>query len=73
MIKGFLEERSIKVRAGECISSKGMIENGIPQGRVIRPLLFIMMINDVFTRVDKNLCRSLFADDGALWYRGENH
>lgn len=73
MIKGFLEERSIKVRVGECISSEGMIENGIPQGSVIRPLIFIMMINDVFTRVDKNMCRSLFADDGALWYRGENH
>jgi len=30
------------------------------------------MINDVFKRVDKNICRSLFADDGALWFRGGN-
>lgn len=33
-----------------------MIENGIPQGRVIRPLLFISMINDVFRRIQ------IFAD-----------
>jgi len=30
------------------------------------------MINDVFKRVEKNICRSLFADDGALWFRGGN-
>lgn len=71
-IKEFLIERNIKVKIGEYISRKGIIENGTPQGSVISPLLFIIMINDVFATIDKNVNKSLFADDGALWFRGRN-
>ncbi len=49
-----------------------MTENGTPQGSVISPLLFIIMRNDVFKRVDKSIHRFLFADDGAQWFRGGN-
>ncbi len=47
-----------------------MTENGTPQGSVISPLLFIIMRNDVFERVDKSIHRFLFADDGAQWFKG---
>ncbi len=30
------------------------------------------MINDVFSRIHSSLGKSLFADDGALWFKGKN-
>lgn len=30
------------------------------------------MINYIFSKVDRSIGRSLFADDGALWLRGRN-
>ncbi len=30
------------------------------------------MINDVFSQIQGDIGRSLFADDGALWKRGRN-
>ncbi len=71
-IKEFLIERNIKVKVGDYISREGSIENGTPQGSVLSPLLFIIMINDVFATIGENINKSLFADDGALWLRGRN-
>ena len=39
---------------------------------MISPLLFIIMINNVFSKIPADIGRSLFADDGALWKRGRN-
>ena len=39
---------------------------------MISPLLFTIMINDVFCKIKVDLDRLLFADDGALWKRGRN-
>lgn len=48
------------------------VENGTPQGSVISPLLFIIMINDIFSKVPVDIGRSLFLHDGALWRTGRN-
>ena len=48
------------------------VENGTPQGSVISPVLFNIMINDIFSNVGGGLGLSLFADDGAIWKRGRN-
>ncbi len=64
-IKDFLFGRKIQMRIGAEISSQYEVGNGTPQGSVISPLLFIIMINEVFAS-------SLFADDGAVWKRGMN-
>ncbi|XP_037536736.1 uncharacterized protein LOC119413748 [Nematolebias whitei] len=71
-IKNFLSDRQIQVRIGQDYSDKYYIENGTPQGSIVSPLLFSIMINDMFDGVEIGMGRSLFADDGALWKRGKN-
>lgn len=39
---------------------------------MISPLLFTIMIIDVFSRIRPDVGKSLYADDGALWKRGRN-
>ena len=51
---------------------KYRIENGTLQGSVISPILFSIMINYVFSKVQGNIGWSLFADDRTLWKRGKN-
>ena len=43
-----------------------------PQGSVVSPTLFSIMINDIYLNLPGDIGRSLFADDGALWKRGRN-
>ena len=68
----FLEDRVIMVRVGVEMSDTFRVENGTPQGSVISPTLFLLMINDIFEGIEGGMGRSLFADDGALWKRGRN-
>lgn len=67
-IHDFLSERSIRVKVGTSISEKYLVENGSPQGSVISPILFIILLNDIPTIKGVNL--SLFADDSAIWRAG---
>ena len=69
-IKDFLNNRSIQVRVGGELSEPMGIENGTPQGSVISPVLFNVMINDIFQQVPSSFGKSLFADDGVVWKKG---
>lgn len=71
-IKDFLLNRTVQVRVGSSYSRIYKIDNGTPQGSVCSPLLFNIMINDVFQNVKIDIGRSLYADDGAIWKRGRN-
>ncbi len=66
-IHSFLFDRSIQVRVGSSFSKIYYTENGTPQGSVCSPILFNVMINDIFSQVGAGVEKSLFADDGALW------
>ncbi len=50
-IRPFLQNRTIKVRVGGAFSETVGIDNGTPQGSVISPVLFNVMINDIFQEV----------------------
>uniref|UniRef100_A0A3B5Q0T1 Reverse transcriptase domain-containing protein n=1 Tax=Xiphophorus maculatus TaxID=8083 RepID=A0A3B5Q0T1_XIPMA len=70
-IKDFLQDRSIQVRIGQ-LSEKFFVENGTPQGSIVSPLFFSIVINDMFDNLESGMGFSLFADDGAIWKRGKN-
>ena len=70
-VSDFLNDRSIKVRIGSPLSRSHKLENGTPQGSVISPFLFLIMINDI--EVPENNTRlSLYVDDSATWKTGSN-
>ncbi len=68
----FLFGRTVEAKVGTEHSKRYPVENGTPQGSVCSPLLFNIMINDVFEQVKQNIEKLLYADDGALWVRVQN-
>ena len=67
----FLKDRTFAVRLpNNVISDIFVQENGVPQGSVLSPTLFCIMINDILssTPVPRNLKYSLYADDCAIWH-----
>jgi hypothetical protein len=66
-IRAFLFGRRLRVRLNGLLSGWHDVENGVPQGSVLAPLLFLVYINDLASQVEAVGCESsLFADDGAL-------
>ena len=65
-IKEFLSGRSMSVRIGSVTSIPAPVENGVPQGAVLSPILFNIMLIDFpsSTPVTKIL---LYADDVLLY------
>jgi hypothetical protein len=66
-ISNFLQNRKIRVQIGNLQSEIFDMEFGVPQGSVLSPCLFSLMINDVFKECDSDISYSLYADDCALW------
>jgi ribonuclease HI len=67
-VKSFIENRRIAVQVGSAISPHHVLDMGVPQGSVIAPLLFSIMLYDIESEIGKpGLFLSLFADDLAVW------
>jgi hypothetical protein len=54
------------VRIGSTVSGKKNIDNGVPQGSVLGPILFNIFFNDI-TEIGAPVDQALFADDIAAW------
>lgn len=67
-IQKFLFRRTFQVMIGSSLSEEFILENGTPQGSVISPILFSIMVNDI--PFDTTISKSLYADDVALWAIG---
>ena len=62
-IKDFLANKTQTVTINESKSRLAQVTNGIPQGSVLGPILFVIYINDLPDIVDKDTFIYLFADD----------
>jgi hypothetical protein len=71
-IKSFLSNRTIRVQIKGALSDPFPITNGLPQGSVISPLLFLIYINDLPISSAPNSHTSIFADDCAIWQTSTN-
>ena len=62
-IHSFLNNREAMVRVGSTLSDPVLLENGTPQGSVLSPLLFIVMMGDIPCQETHGIRTSIFADD----------
>jgi hypothetical protein len=66
-IQGFLSNRQTRVCLNKAYSQNWVMREGVPQGPVLAPLLFLFVINDLQDCLPEGVHSSLFADDSALW------
>ena len=70
-IQSYLFQRSALVRLDGQTSSSVKIREGVPQGGVISPTLFIIFIDDICDQLSSHIPRALHADGLALWTKAE--
>jgi ribonuclease HI len=66
-VKAFLSNRSLTVRVAGSVSKSYNVNMGVPQGSVIAPLLFSLMLHDIEQVKDAEFHFSIYADDIAIW------
>jgi len=71
-VEVFLSDRKMQVWVGDALSEKVIMENGTPQGSIISPLKFNIMINDLPTPTDKDNHAAIFADNSSAWSSGKS-
>ena len=71
-IKSFLCHRTARVKLDGNLSYTVKIREGVPQGGVISPTLFVVFINDITQGLSRHISRALHADDFAMWNASES-
>ena len=71
LLMDYLNSRKQRTKAGSSWNKWSEIKHGIPQGPILGPLLFNIVINDLFFVIEKSdICN--FADDNTLYSCGAN-
>tara|TARA_B110001454_G_scaffold192176_1_gene192306 strand:+ start:1042 stop:4992 length:3951 start_codon:yes stop_codon:yes gene_type:complete len=71
-IAAFLRTRTAEVVINGTKSKRVRLKQGLPQGSVLSPLLFILFINDITKDIPADVESPLFADDASLCAMHEN-
>ena len=72
-IHNFLTDGKIQVRVGVETSDALNLENGCPQGSILSPILFNVIINTLQESLEKlTISLSQYADDAAVWRANTN-
>ena len=69
LIKNYLKDRTQRVLVNGKLSTPLKIKSGVPQGSILGPLLFILFINDMQTKISEKTQIALYADDTKIWRR----
>ena len=69
IIKEYLKGRKQRVVINGELSSPLLVKSGVPQGSILGPLLFVLFINDIQTKISKDTKIALYADDTKIWRR----
>ena len=64
-VKEFILGRSQRVRVDGQLSEEVRVISGEPQGSVLRPLLFLAYVSDIWRNTESNI--RLFADDCIIY------
>ena len=65
--RSYLHNRKARVLVNGVTGRKVLLRQGVPQGGVLSPTLFILFINDVVKELPKGVKAALYADDLVLW------
>ena len=66
-VRHFLSSRQTTVDVNGSKSKMFYLNEGLPQGSAISPLLFLIFIDDIDKELSQHTGRSLYADDMAAW------
>ena len=66
-ISQYLTNRKARAHVNGSYSRKKTLKEGVPQGGVLSPTLFLMFINDIAKELPRNVQGAIYADDLVIW------
>ena len=66
-IRCYLQDRSARVKLDGYMSESVKMREGVPQGDVFSPTLFLLYINNITTILPRHVSNTLHVDDLAVW------